>query len=313
MELNLEKLRSLTLYEESTTMLPEIQTTTKGSAFVRVLKLDESRDPKKWTHILLVHNKRKPIPKKKHEWKTPGWSMPGGGIQDYANYTDAKYDIPDGCECETPIEAALRELFEEAHKILDIRYDRTDDSPNNESQKLVDLLTNLSSERAGKRAVGSAAYQYATQELINTVHAYAERVLEMGVIEYKFADTSKPERPPSFIFEVWSDDLYLGEKLDPNFHDDGKNTDKAEWFTRETVDEFTASFFANASAYYDHLHQIKSHEIFRIMSANRVKQVALMTAEEVAALPPLVEVPHPGKPPLYIYRSTLERLDLKPQ
>ena len=294
-------------------MFAEPQTATKGSAFVRVLKLGEDRDPKKWTHILLVHNKRKPIPEKNREWKTPGWSMPGGGIQDYANYTDAKYKMPDECECETPIEAALREMFEEAHKIIDIRGDRTDNSPTNESQKLLDLLTNLSLERAGKRMVGTPAYQYATQELINTVHAYAKRVLELGLIEFKFTDNSKLDRPPAYIFEVWSDDLYLGEAITPGFHDDGKNTDKAEWFERERVDEFTASFFSNASEYYEHLNKIKDHDIYRMMFADRIKQVALMTAEEEAALPPLVEVLHPGKLPFYIYRSTLERLDLKPR
>ncbi len=294
-------------------MFAEPQTATKGSAFVRVLKLDEDRDPKNWTHILLVHNKRKPIPEKKREWKTPGWSMPGGGIQNYANYADAKYEMPDGCECETPIEAALREMFEEAHKIIDIRHDRTDNSPTNESQQLLDLLGKLSLEHSGKRAVGSLAYMYATQELIKTVHEYAKRVLEMGVIEFKFTDNSKLDRPPAFVFEVWSDDLYLGEAITPGFHDDGKNTDKAEWFPRETVDNFTASFFANATAYYDHLNKIKDHEIYRMAAEERRKLTEKMTPEEIAALPPMVEIPHPGKPPLYIYRSTLERLDLKPQ
>lgn len=309
------------------------ETATKGSAFVRVLQLDKSRDPKNWTKVLLVHNKRKQIPEKKREWKTPGWSFPGGGIQDYANYPEARYEMPDDCACEDPIEAALREMFEESRKIIDIRHDRTDNSPNNESQKLFDLLANLSAERGGRRAKGSIAWICATQELIKTVHHYAKRVLEMGALEYKFTDTSKPDRPPAFVFETFADDLYQGEYIPPG-HDDGKNTDKVEWFDRERVELFADSFFLNASAYYDHLNTQKDYEIFLMKTAERKKLVVSMTEErekralsmtpeefaalpplskELAALPPIPEVVHPGKLPLYIYRSTIERLDLKPK
>lgn len=233
--------------------ISELTIRKKGSAFVLIADVepgitDLREKLKKWHRAVIVHNdekKRDPKatdPKRRSKGKPPGWGMPGGGIfswNDWNGWNDWKKDnsaIIDEtlqkCDCETPVEAALREMFEESGLIIDIG-----------DPRLAENLKGLS-----ERMKTESFFEMNLIERIVLFHEYAAQAIALGLIDpmgekdqgnhtlYQFFVNANNLIDKNSLATSVKDAARLNN-LDP-----ANNTGLTHWKSREELEAYAASY-----------------------------------------------------------------------